>query len=92
MEKKLNALYCHINTHYTAYSFTANALTALALSGLAFLGVLNSVLTTVAIIVWASIFSIAYLLGKWLDQEVDDIDKLKGHMPDDCGCDKNKSP
>lgn len=92
MEKKLNAFYCHINMHYSMYSFFANILTALALAGLAFLGVLNSVLTTVAIVVWASIFSTAYLLGKWLDQEVDDIDKIKGHMPDDCGCDKSKSP
>lgn len=91
MEKKLNAFYCHLNTHYSAYSFAANLLTALSLAGLAFLGVLNTVLTTVALIVWASVFCLTYLFAKWLDQEVDDIDKIKGHMPDDdCGCSKDK--
>ena len=90
MEKMLNAFYCHVSKHYTGYSFAANFLTAIAIAGLAFLGVLNSTLTTVVLVLWTGVFSSIYLLGKWLDQEVDDIDKLKGHMPDDCGCDKDK--
>lgn len=86
MEKKLNAFYCHLNKHYSMYSFLANATTAIAMTGLALLGVLNGALTTLALVVWACIFGAIYLFGKWLNQEVDDIEKLKGHMPDDCGC------
>lgn len=86
MEKKLNAFYCHLNNHYSLYSFLANSATALALAGLALLGVLNTVLTTVALVVWGTLLGSVYFFGKWLNQEVDDIEKLKGHMPDDCGC------
>lgn len=92
MEKSLNAFYCHLNKHYSVYSFLANLLLALSYAGLALIGVLNSILDVKVLAVSAFALAGAYLLGKWLNQEVDDIDKIKEHMPNDCRCDKGQGP
>lgn len=95
----LGNLYKHMCKHYRLYSFTANALIALAIAGLALLGVLNTVLTVQMLITWGAVLAAIYAVGKWLDQEVDDLDKLRKHeceLPiqcvkrdqgqDSCGC------
>ena len=73
----LDKLYENMRKHYTLYSFTANTLIALAIGGLALLGVLNTILTMKVLITWGAVFAIIYGVGKWLDQEVDDLDKLR---------------
>jgi len=75
----LSKLYNHMRKHYRLYSFTANTLVALAIAGLALLGVLNTVLTLKVLITWGAVFAIVYGIGKWLDQEVDDLDKMRNY-------------
>ena len=69
----------HLCKHYINYSFIANALMALGFAGLALLGLLNTVLTAGALIVWGCLLGALYALGKLLDQEVEDLDKVKAH-------------
>lgn len=75
----LNKLYAHMRAHYPVYSFTANTLIALAIAGMALLGLLNTVLTVSALITWGGLLALIYGVGKWLDQEVDDLDKVRDH-------------
>jgi len=70
----------------------ANTLIALAMAGFALLGVLNTALTLMMLVTWGGVFACLYAVGKLLDQEVDDLDKIKGHMryedsgtPECCG-------
>jgi len=58
----------------------ANTLVALAMAGFALLGVLNTALTLMMLVTWGGVFACLYAVGKLLDQEVDDLDKIKGHM------------
>ncbi len=75
----LGGLYEHMRKHYRLYSFTANMLIALAIGGLAFLGILNTVLTVQVLFTWGAVLATVYVVGKWLDQEVDDLGKLREH-------------
>lgn len=76
--------YRHICLHYNTYSLAANMLIAVSIAGLSLLGVLSSVLTTTALVLWAIIFSGLFGVGKLLDQEVDDLDKVKAHQGRNC--------
>lgn len=69
----------HLTKHYPKYSLLANALIALGFAGMALLGVLNSVLTAAALIAWGILVASLYAIGKLLDQEVEDLDKVKAH-------------
>lgn len=77
MKEYLVNLHQNMRDHYAIYSFVANVIVALAIAGFALLGVLNTVLTVSALVTWAIVFAALYSVGKWLDQEVDDLDKLK---------------
>jgi hypothetical protein len=77
LDRWLSKFYIHLLNHYAAYSVASNILIAVAMSGLALLGVLNSVLTPYALIVWGLILAAMYSVGKWLDSEVDDADKIR---------------
>lgn len=79
MKESLAKLYEHMRKHYVAYSFASNVIVALAIAGLALLGVLTTVLTVGALVTWGVVLATLYGIGKWLDQEVDDLDKLKTH-------------
>lgn len=72
--------YQHLGKHYSKYSMLANTLVALAMAGFALLGVLNTALTLMMLVTWGGVFACLYAVGKLLDQEVDDLDKINGHM------------
>lgn len=74
-----NKYYKHICKHYHMYSFIANALNAISLAGLAFLGILTDTMTVAWLISWGLMFAGMFFLGKLLDQEIDDLDKVKEH-------------
>lgn len=72
--------YLHLGKYYSRYSMLANTLIALALAGFALLGILSTALTVVMLATWGGGFACLYTVGKLLDQEVDDLEKVKGHM------------
>lgn len=77
--KKANAIYKHICMNYHAYSVTANAMIALAVAGFALLGILTTTLTATVLVAWGGFFAFVYGIGKLIDQEVDDLDKVASH-------------
>lgn len=74
-----NKIYRHMCLNYNIYSLIANSLIALSIAGLSLLGVLTTVLTTTALVAWAVLFAILFGVGKLIDQEVDDLDKVTSH-------------
>lgn len=72
-------LYRHIRRHYHLYSFTANLLNAISMAGLALLGVLTDTIAVAWLVGWGFMFAIMFGIGKLLDQEIDDLDKVKQH-------------
>lgn len=76
--------YKHLCVNYHAYSISANIMIALAIAGFSLLGVLTSTLTTAALIFWGFVLAGIYGVGKLLDQEVDDLDKVKAHSKGTC--------
>lgn len=75
-------LYRHLCRHYHLYSFIANLLNAISMAGLALLGVLTDTLAVAWLVGWGFMFAIMFGIGKLLDQEIDDLDKVKQHS--DC--------
>lgn len=89
----LSKLYKHMCKHYHAYSIAANTMLAVAMAGLALLGVLNTMLTATMLVGLGGILAAIYFLGKWLDQEVEDLDKVSKHDHKEghsCGVDKKQ--
>lgn len=74
-----NKLYKHLCRHYQLYSFMANFLNAVSMSGLALLGLLTDTMTVRWLVIWGVMFAIIFGIGKLLDQEIDDLDKVKEH-------------
>jgi hypothetical protein len=81
--------------HYHLYSFIGNSLMALSLGGLALLGLLTNVMTAAWLFGWGLMFALVFAIGKVIDQEVDDMDKVTAHEiiglvkeqgNDDCTC------
>lgn len=72
-------LHSHMCKHYHTYSFVANGMVAVAMAGLTLLGVLNTTITVAALMAWGGLFAILFAVGKWLDQEVEDVDKVTEH-------------
>lgn len=64
---------------YGVYSFLANSLVAISVSGLTLLGVISTSTTVAVLITWGVIFATMFAIGKWLDQEVEDLDKVGKH-------------
>lgn len=83
MNKWQQKLYSHMCEHYSKYSLAANMFLACSIAGLALLGVLTSVLTATMLIGWGMVFSLLYAIGKLLDQEIDDLEKNRGHHCND---------
>lgn len=71
--------YNHICRHYHLYSFIANMLNAVSMAGLALLGILTDTMTVTWLVGWGIMFAVLFGLGKLLNQEIDDIDKVKDH-------------
>lgn len=80
----LNKIYKHMCNHYHAYSMIANILIALAIAGLSLLGILTTILTSKVLVAWGFIFAVLFCVGKLLDQEVDDMDKVGNHQKGRC--------
>lgn len=76
--------YRHLCKHYPMYSFTANMLNAVSMAGLALLGVLTDTMTVAWLVGWGVMFAFMFGVGKLLDQEIDDLDKVKEHSDGDC--------
>lgn len=74
-----NKIYRHICKHYHRYSFVANMLSSISLAGLALIGVISDTMTMAWLIGWAVMFAITYWFGSLLNQEIDDMDKVKEH-------------
>lgn len=81
----LHRLYNHMCKHYHLYSFTANMLNAVSMAGLAYLGVLTDTMTMNWLVGWGIMFAVMFGLGRLLNQEIDDMDKVKGH-----NCESNR--
>lgn len=78
----MKRLYNHICKHYQLYSLIANTLNAVSMAGLALLGLLTDTMTAAWLIGWGVMFALMFCLGKLLNQEIDDLDKVKGHTCD----------
>lgn len=76
--------YKHLCRNYHSYSIAANLMIALSIAGFALLGILTTTLTGAALISWGFLFAAIYGIGKLLDQEVDDLDKVKAHTKGVC--------
>lgn len=74
-----NKLYKNICKHYHLYSFIANTLIAVGMAGLALLGILTDTMTVVWLVGWGFMFATLFFIGKLLDQEIDDLNKVKEH-------------
>lgn len=81
-------MYNHMCKHYNKYSFVANFLMAVSMAGLGFLGILNSQLATNMLIGWGVLFASLYGVGKLIDQEIDDLDKVGAHCDVNGKCGK----
>lgn len=75
----LSKIHRHMKAHYHIYSFIANSLIAVSMAGLALLGVLTQDMTVTWLIGWGAFFAMMFGLGKLIDQEVEDIDKVDEH-------------
>lgn len=80
----MNKLYKHLCKHYHLYSFIANTLIAVSMAGLALLGVLTDTMTVAWLAGWGIFFAAMFGIGKLLDQEIEDMDRVKGHDEDSC--------
>lgn len=79
-------MYKHLCKHYHIYSFTANTLSAIGLAGLALLGVISDTMTVAWLVGWAIMFAALFGIGQLVNQEVDDLDKVKEHSFDESNC------
>lgn len=75
----MNKFYAHMCKHYHLYSFIANLLIAVSMAGLALLGVLTNSMTVAWLLGWGFFFAMMFGFGKLLDQEIDDMNKVKEH-------------
>lgn len=71
--------YKHICRHYHLYSFIANMLNAVSMAGLALLGILTDTMTVTWLVGWGIMFAVLFGLGRLLNQEIDDMGKVKEH-------------
>lgn len=69
---------------YSSLSIIANILVALSISGLSVLGVISNVIALPLLVGLALAFGLAGLLGRIVDQGLDDIrQECKGEVEDD---------
>lgn len=91
-QRLIRKFYLHMCKHYHTYSFVANGLIAISMAGLAFLGILTNAMTITALICWGGLFAVIFALGKWLDQEVEDMDKVAHHDEVVCNVKPSEKP
>lgn len=85
----LGKFYRHICRHYHSYSFLANLLSAVSMSGLLYIGALTDTMTFNWLVSWGISFAVLFGIGRLLNQEIDDMEKVKGHTCDlDNKCNK----
>lgn len=82
----IDKFYEHMCRYYHIYSICANLLIAISLAGLMTLGVVMHLLIPSVMISLGVMFCAIYIAGKFLDQEIDDIDKVKEHTNRKGGC------
>lgn len=75
----MKSIYKHLRRHYSLYSFIANALNAVAMAGFALVGLLNDTMAVTWLVGWGIMFAVLMGFGKFLDQEMDDLDKVEEH-------------
>lgn len=68
--------YKAIRKHYALVNGITNGMIALGMAGLAVLGVITPMLTTFAVLGWGSFLGATYFMGKFLDQQIEDMDKV----------------
>lgn len=84
----MDKIYNHICKNYQAYSLIANLLNAVSMAGLALLGLLTDTMAATWLVGWGIMFAVMFGLGRLLDQEIDDIDKVKEHKCEPIKCNK----
>lgn len=72
-------IYKHLCKHYTTYSFIANMLNAISMAGLALIGVLTDVMAVTWLVGWGVMFAVMFFIGRFLNQEIDDLEKVMEH-------------
>lgn len=65
---------------YSSWSIIANVLIAISISGLSVLGVISNVLAIPLLVCLAITFGVVGLLGRVLDQGLEDIDEEDGNV------------
>lgn len=75
----LKKFHNHMCAHYSVYSLIANLLNATAMAGLAYLGVLTDTIALNWLVGWGIMFAVMFGLGRLLNQEIDDLDKVMEH-------------
>lgn len=86
----LEKFYSHMCKHYHLYSFMANMLNAVSMAGLAYLGILTDTMTMNWLVGWGIMFAVMFGLGRLLNQEIDDMTKVKEHVCEITSCDTKK--
>lgn len=77
----LEKLYKNMCSHYRMYSFIANTLNAISMAGLAYLGILTDTMTINWLVGWGITLAVLFGLGRLLNEEIDDMNKVKEHTP-----------
>lgn len=72
-------IYKHICKNYHLYSFIANSLSALSMAGLLLLGAITDSMTVTWLVGWGVMFAGLFFIGKLLDEEIDDMKRVKEH-------------
>lgn len=68
--------YKAIKDQYSFWSTLTNAMIAFGMVGFGLLGVLSPLITSFALIGWGVFIALTYFVGKFLDQQIDDMDKV----------------
>lgn len=71
-----------VKEQYSFWSTLTNAMIAFGVAGLTLLGVISPMLTTLALVVWGVLLSFTYFLGKFLDQQIEDMEKVERRTKD----------
>jgi len=66
----------HLKRHFSLYVIITNALCAIAVAAFAILGVFSSLLSVPVLIANATIFGVIYAIGKFGNEQLEDIPKV----------------
>ena len=72
-------IYKHICKNYHLYSFIANSLNAFSMAGLFLLGAITDSMTVAWLVGCGLLFACLFFIGKLLDQEIEDMNRVKEH-------------